>query len=142
MSDEESWGPMKHLVRRITSRSIGQIWLHHTGHDATKGYGTKTREWEMDTVVRLAFADDNEAIAMEFRKARLRTPENFEQFQSATIRCTRHWMDRRRPAQPKPGKTLDQVDPFLRAFIDAYHRLADTVDKTPGLDGKTVIRSR
>ena len=46
MSDEESWKPTKHLVRRVTGRKIGQIWLHHTGHDGTKGFGTKTREWE------------------------------------------------------------------------------------------------
>jgi hypothetical protein len=31
--------------------SIAQVWLHDTGHDTTKGFGTKTREWEMDTVI-------------------------------------------------------------------------------------------
>ena len=86
MSEEESWEPAKHLMRRITSRSIAQLWLHHTGHDGTKGFGTKTREWEMDTVVRLAFdGDDRDAVTMEFRKARLRTPENLEEFKPRMI---------------------------------------------------------
>jgi hypothetical protein len=27
------------------------MWLHHTGHNETQSYGTKTREWQMDTVL-------------------------------------------------------------------------------------------
>ena len=36
MSEEESWGPAKRLVRKHTSKKIGQIWLHHTGHDGSR----------------------------------------------------------------------------------------------------------
>jgi RecA-family ATPase len=87
MSEEESWAPVKVLVRKISSRRIAQIWLHHTGHDTTKGFGTKTREWEMDTVVALTKAlEDDGTIAMEFKKARLRTSENREQFDPRSIR--------------------------------------------------------
>ena len=32
------------------ARSIGQMWFHHTGHDESKSYGSKAREWQMDTV--------------------------------------------------------------------------------------------
>ena len=53
MADEESWEPIKPMVRWLSERRIAQIWLHHTGHETSKGYGTKTREWEMDTVVSL-----------------------------------------------------------------------------------------
>ena len=54
MGEEESWAPVKLLMRKISSNRIGQVWLHHTGHDSSKGFGTKTREWEMDTVLSLA----------------------------------------------------------------------------------------
>ena len=53
MSEEESWAPVKLLTRQLSGRRIAQVWLHHAGHDATKGFGTKTREWEMDTVIAL-----------------------------------------------------------------------------------------
>ena len=53
MSEEESWAPVKLLMRKISARRIAQVWLHHTGHDASKGFGTKTREWELDTVAAL-----------------------------------------------------------------------------------------
>jgi hypothetical protein len=86
MGEEESWTQAKHLVRRLTSKRIAQIWLHHTGHDASKGFGTKTREWEMDTVVRLNFADENRnTIALEFTKARLRTPATADEFKPLVI---------------------------------------------------------
>jgi hypothetical protein len=83
MGEEESWAPAKLLARRITSKRIGQVWLHHTGHDTSKSFGTKTREWEMDTVVKLT--TDDQAVQMEFKKARLRTPQNGEQFEQQTI---------------------------------------------------------
>ena len=129
MSDEESWGPVKHLVRRITSKKIGQIWLHHTGHDGTKGYGTKTREWEMDTVVRLAFADDNhEAVAMEFRKARLRTPANFEQFKARTLsRGPDGWSFDAMSGKPMDGRKSAEVIKLKHAIVDAYSRLSDGI---------------
>ena len=67
MGEEESWAPVKLLIGKITSKRIGQIWLHHTGHDTSKSFGTKTREWEMDTVVKLT-TDDHEPSLMEFKR--------------------------------------------------------------------------
>ena len=140
MGEEESWGPVKHLVRRITSRKIGQLWLHHTGHDGTKGYGTKTREWEMDTVVRLAFADDNrEAVSMEFRKARLRTPANFDQFKARTLsRGVDGWASDAMSGKPMDGRRSAEVIKLKHAITDAYDRLVDAVEKTPGFDDQPV----
>jgi hypothetical protein len=111
MSEEESWAPVKHLVRHISSRRIAQIWLHHTGHDTSKSYGTKTREWEMDTVIALASVpDDDKLVAMEFRKARLRTPQNWEQYKSATIcRADNGWTEEGPLSKPKSGKTSEDV---------------------------------
>ena len=61
----------------LTRRCIGQIWVHHTGHDETRGYGDKAREWQMDTVIHLGSAkreDTDVSFNLEFRKARERTP--------------------------------------------------------------------
>ena len=33
MKDEESWRQMLPWVRSLTRKNIGQIWIHHTGHD-------------------------------------------------------------------------------------------------------------
>jgi hypothetical protein len=57
MKDEEQWAKALPWVRSLTRRSIGQIWLHHTGHDESKSYGSKAREWQMDTVILMERAD-------------------------------------------------------------------------------------
>jgi hypothetical protein len=127
MSEEESWAPIKAMIRKISGRRIAQIWLHHTGHDTSKGFGTKTREWEIDTVVSLT--DDNGSILMEFKKARLRKPETREQFEPKKIVCNADgWkivggLDKRR------GPKGDRGDARARAFLEASDRLADGAPK-------------
>ena len=46
MKEEDSCAATLHWVRYLTRQSIGQLWVHHTGHDVTRGYGSKTREWQ------------------------------------------------------------------------------------------------
>jgi hypothetical protein len=139
MSEEESWAPVKVLVRKISSRRIAQIWLHHTGHDTTKGFGTKTREWEMDTVVALTKAlEDDGTIAMEFKKARLRTPENREQFDPRSIRLEADGWASEGMAKASSGKRSSEVEQIARAILAAYDRLADAVEASSGFDGKLV----
>jgi hypothetical protein len=38
---------LKTLQREITKLNTRQLWLHHTGHDGSRGYGRKPREWEL-----------------------------------------------------------------------------------------------
>ena len=83
MTDEQGWEPIKLLMRKITARRIAQVWLHHTGHDANKQFGTKTREWELDTVV--ALKEEAKGVLLEFTKARLRTPKTAAAFKSRVI---------------------------------------------------------
>ena len=40
--------PSSSWSERFRAGGLLQIWLHHTGHDAGRGFGTKTREWEME----------------------------------------------------------------------------------------------
>lgn len=143
MSDEESWEPMKPIVRQISSRRIAQIWLHHTGHDTGKGFGTKTREWEMETVLIMTKVEDDDDNAgasfhLEFTKARLRTPKNFEQFKPKTIRCDDAGFSFEDGAAKSKAKSGGDAKTLTRSFVDAYERLADSVKPSAGFDNKPV----
>lgn len=86
--DEESWTRVLPLVTDLTKRCIGQLWINHTGHDATRSYGSKTKEWRLDTTIHLTAverSDTDLSFKLEFRKARERTPENRREFQDVTI---------------------------------------------------------
>ena len=145
MGEEDSWAPIKDLVRQISSRRIAQIWLHHTGHDASKSFGTKTREWEMDTVMMLSKieAESGEpemsaAFELKFTKARMRTPANFQQFATKTVRRAESGFVAE--DVPAAGKDKPKADFAIlrKAFLNAYERLADGVEKSHGFDGALV----
>jgi hypothetical protein len=83
MRDEESWRKTLHWQKSLTRRHIGQLWIHHTGHDESKGYGTKPREWQMDTVIALESVERLEtdvSFQLTFKKARERTPDTRTDF--------------------------------------------------------------
>jgi hypothetical protein len=88
MQEEEPWQQALSWIRDLTRRDIGQIWAHHTGHDESRGYGTKTREWQLDTVLLMETVEHPEAdiaFKVKFTKARERTPENRSDFEEAVI---------------------------------------------------------
>lgn len=88
MKDEESWQAVLPWVRDLTRRHIGQVWVHHTGHDETHGYGSKTREWQLDTVALMERVERPEAdiaFRLSFPKARERAPHNGADFEPAVI---------------------------------------------------------
>ena len=123
-------------MRKISSKRIAQIWLHHTGHDTSRGFGTKTREWEMDTVVSLATGKDDQGVLMDFRKARLRTPQTAGQFKSRVITRDEYgWIVADKPIA---SKGRNEIDILKTAMLQAYDRLADGVSTSPGFDGAPV----
>jgi AAA domain/Bifunctional DNA primase/polymerase, N-terminal len=89
MKDEESWRKTFPWVKSLTKRCIGQIWIHHTGHDETHAYGTKTREWSMDTVIQLEKVkrhDTDVSFQLSFTgKARERRPDTRRDFTDVRI---------------------------------------------------------
>jgi hypothetical protein len=118
MKDEESWRQMLPWVLSLTRRSIGQLWLHHTGHDATRGYGTKTREWQMDTVIHLdpiERPDTDVSFLLSFRKARERTPATRAEFADAHIAL----VNDRWTSDLAARSTKTKVSPLARKFYDA-----------------------
>jgi hypothetical protein len=135
MAEEESWEPVKAMARKISQQRIAQIWLHHTGHDTSKAFGTKTREWEMDTVMSLTKdAHSEDHLLMEFKKARLKTPKNHEQFKPLTIVCADGGWEIVGGAEKKKGGRRLATSPGLSA---AFLRPTPTYPSKPrrGWDG-------
>ncbi|WFU19413.1 AAA family ATPase [Bradyrhizobium sp. CB3481] len=110
MVDEEAWAQTLPWVRSLTKRGIGQLWVHHTGHDETKGYGTKTREWQMDVAIHLAKVerpDTDVSFKLEFRKARERTPDNRHDFQKVNVFLVNdRWNGDAQSGSHRPKKVL------------------------------------
>jgi hypothetical protein len=76
--DPEVWQKTLPLALALTGAGIGQLWIHHTGHDESRSYGDKSREWQMDTVAHLDAVkrdDTDVSFTLTFKgKARERTP--------------------------------------------------------------------
>jgi hypothetical protein len=143
MGDEESWAPMKRLIRQLSARRVAQIWLNHTGHDADRSFGTKTKEWEMDTVVGLLKVDEDNPVdttmQVEFRKSRLKRPETALEFSSVTVRLVGdEWIIE--GAAKARSRKRGAHDTIQVAVLDAYDRLADSVDRRLGFNGKPVLK--
>jgi hypothetical protein len=120
MKEEEAWRQTLPLVTSLTKRGIAQVWLHHTGHDENRSYGTKTREWRMDNVMHLTTEerpDTDVSFRLEFRKARTRTPETRRDFQDATIALVDDEWTVEAPAAAAPGP----ISPIAQKFSDALH---------------------
>jgi len=139
MSEEEAWAPMKPMVRALSARRIAQIWLNHTGHNADRSFGTKTREWEMDTVLGLSKGEDDgpdATVRLDFRKARLRTPDTADQFAPCMVRFAEGRWRHDGAAAKRAGHPQSEVDMIKGAILDVYDRLAEGAQQSVGFDGK------
>jgi hypothetical protein len=89
MKDEESWQDTLPWIKGLTKRSIGQAWIHHTGYEQSHGYGTSTREWQLDTVglmQKIERPGTDIAFSLNFNtKARERAPHNRADFEPVVI---------------------------------------------------------
>jgi AAA domain-containing protein len=88
MREGDAWEGVKSWLRKLTKQQIGQLWVHHTGHNEEHGYGDKTREWEMSTVMlmkRIVRPDADVAFQLDFPKTRERTPENRTDFAPVVV---------------------------------------------------------
>jgi hypothetical protein len=133
MKDEVPWTETMPLVSALTARSIGQVWLDHTGWNNTRQYGSSTKSWSFDTVgilEPLPAADRQEgelAFSLSFDspgKARRRTPETWRDFAPCTIRLQGdQWTVEVTAAggAVSPGKPSPQgrVGPLVRKFHEA-----------------------
>jgi hypothetical protein len=93
--EEDPWSETMPLVMAIGWQNAGQLWLDHTGHDSSRQYGSSTKSWRFDllgvmTPLTEAAVDPKvTAFGLSFDypgKARRRTPDNWRDFQSITVR--------------------------------------------------------
>jgi hypothetical protein len=77
MKETEAERALRPFRKRLTQRSIGQLWLHHTGHDTGRVYGDSTRQWALDTVMLMKdkrpTVDSDIRFDLTFQKARRRS---------------------------------------------------------------------
>jgi len=88
LREETTWKPLVPLARELSRCKVGQLWLHHVGHDKTKAYGSRTFLWQMDAVgLGTAVPRDGADVSMqlEWQKARRRTPGNREDFATVHV---------------------------------------------------------
>ncbi len=120
MKDEESWQQTLPWIKDLTKRSVGQAWVHHTGHDESHSYGTKTREWQLDAVALMEAIErpgTDIAFNLKFTKARERTPDNRTDFEPAVITLEKdQWAVEVAPSVKFKGKP---PSPLGRKFHDA-----------------------
>lgn len=122
--DEEGWRQVMPWVRFLTRRCIGQLWLHHTGHDTSRSYGTKTREWQMDTHLHLDKVEPAEGdvhFRLAFRKAREREPATRLDFEDVEVKLVNNeWVWQR----PSGSRGLSSISPLAKKFFQALCSVA------------------
>jgi RecA-family ATPase len=136
MKDATPWQQVMPWVKKLTARSIGQLWIHHTGHDETKSYGDKSREWQLDTVIQLERAerlDTDVAFNRTFKKARERTPDNRADFQNLSVALVNGRWEHNGAA--RGGKRLP---PLARKFLSALDNALASDDATQFMTWKAV----
>jgi hypothetical protein len=118
MKDEETWRQTLPWVLSLTRRSIGQLWIHHTGHDQSRGYGTSTREWQMSLVghlEKIERPDTDVSFLLKFPKARERTPANRADFADLKVALVNdQWT-----SEATDGVRKVSVSPLTTKFYDA-----------------------
>jgi len=89
ISKPEPWEGVNAWVLGLTSRRIGQLWLHHTGWNTAHGYGDSSREWNFDTVMMMKRPEKFELgtmrFGLEFTKNRTATPETAHEYRPVEI---------------------------------------------------------
>ena len=121
LKDEEAWKPVTTWMRSLTKRRIGVLWINHTGHDAARSYGTKTREWQLDTVMiaeKMEDADADIAMKLTFTKARQRRPETREDFDTTVLRLKDNVWSSEGAAPERNRKQGDYALELLRRAIE------------------------
>lgn len=129
MKEETSWQETLPYVRDLTRRRIGQLYFHHTGHETGRSYGTKTREWQLDTVCLMEEVERPDAdisFNLNFTKARERTPDNRADFETATISLVADRWNSSRGGGDRAQRKRNLEDQALEALDEAVERAGET----------------
>lgn len=78
----ESW------MKRLSRSGTAQIWLHHTGHNESRSYGSNRALWGMDVALLIKpirSSSGEITFELRFTKSRGRTPENRDDFNDVVV---------------------------------------------------------
>lgn len=116
------WQQTLPLVLELTRRNVGQIWIHHAGHDTSKSYGDKSREWQLDTTAileKVERPDTDVSFTLSFKKARERTPATRREFQDVTVALVNDRWEGSLEQRPMAHQTIQPaVQKALEALIN------------------------
>jgi hypothetical protein len=123
--DEETWTEAQPLVAKLSAGNVGQLWFDHTGHNKNQQYGASVKAWSFDAVGMMTPLPDDQrqprevAFQLSFEppagKARRRTPDNWDQFETCIIRLAEdRWTSDRCEVGKPPVKP--KVSPTALAF--------------------------
>ena len=90
--DPEAWQAMLELIAWLSRSRVGQLWVNHTGHDTTRGYGDKAKGWRMTSIIhmdKIEHPGTDVSFELKFEKARERNPSNRADFQPVKIALVR-----------------------------------------------------
>lgn len=127
MKSEEGWQPVQPWSMDLTRRSIGQIWIHHAGHNTAHAYGSSTRQWQMDTVLlldRVPRPAADIAFKLNFVKHRERCAENRADFEPRiiTLASDRWQVEQHSPPSANAAPALPEKQ--ARAYQALRDRMA------------------
>jgi hypothetical protein len=131
--DPEPWQQTLPLALALTKGAIGQLWIHHTGHDETRSYGDKGREWQMDTTMHLDAVkrdDSDVSFSLKFVKARERTPATRADFQEVKVALVDDRWEHELTDTPPAAKVSPQTEKALDALVNVL--AGDDVTMLPG----------
>jgi hypothetical protein len=139
--DPEPWQQTLPLALALTKAAIGQLWIHHTGHDETRSYGDKAKEWQMDTTIHLDAVtrpDTDVSFSMKFIKARERTPATRFDFQEVKVALVDDQWQHELTDTRLPGKVSPTTQKALDALVNVL--AGDEGTTLPG--GRRVAKKR
>jgi hypothetical protein len=138
MKEEQPWSDTMALVKELTRRRIAQVWIDHTGHDTGRIYGTKTKEWQFDTVALMEKADRpgaDIAFSLKFDKARRRKPSNRTDFDMFTATLANdEWTVEGTGRAGKRGKVCAMAAAIHGALLDAL-----VISPSPGMVTRNLL---
>ena len=89
LREETTWRSLVPLCRALSVRKVGQLWLHHVGHDKSRAYGSRIFTWQMDAEGIGEAVNDNDAdvsFKLTWKKSRRRTRTNRADFATVTVK--------------------------------------------------------
>jgi hypothetical protein len=126
LKEDESWRGVIDWARTLTAKKIGQVWMHHTGHATDRGYGDKSREWQMDTVGIMSepaapVSGVLVQLTLKFTKARERSSASMDDFADTMIMidASDQWQSDSRKLV-KPQKVPPLIEKFYDNLIDLF----------------------